>query len=190
MSPISPGLRLILNPPRYRGFPQGALGLPLGVHALLSECRAFVACACEFTVSIVRCHPVIPCVLFSASFSTFWSNAHFCAATFPLFLDEDMLLSPVMPSSLSSSRWYPLSSVELLASLTSSSLSFAFLANSSFLACSACSSSALSFLISESLCLSLSSDDDASAYPDAPLSMIAIEVRDPHAPAADPLHYY
>ena len=47
---------------------------------------------------------------------------------------------------------------------------------SSFLACSASSSSALSFLILQSLCISLSCDDDASSYPDAPLSLIAIEL--------------
>ena len=56
------------------------------------------------------------------------------------------------------------------------SLSLASLANSPFLACSAFSSSALSFLTFNSIRTSLSCGDDASSFPDAPWSMNAIEV--------------
>ena len=41
-------------------------------------------------------------ILLSTSLSTFRSNTRFCAAAFPLFLDENMPLSPEVSASLSS----------------------------------------------------------------------------------------
>ena len=62
------------------------------------------------------------CILLSTALSAFCLNARFCATTFPLFVDENMSPSPRNSSSLSSGM-SPLSAVELLRRLPSSSAS-------------------------------------------------------------------